>query len=114
MSTQEQTRTSTTTSSAPVEDPTAFVRRLPRGKYGGLVCTECNQEVHRDYNPDDTGFLSYKKEAWYCHGFCSQLEDYREHNAPYDNPAYRSQYAEVFSKYLKNEEGPAESVKITN
>lgn len=103
MSTQKQTSTSTNTSSTPVEDPTAFVRRLPRGKYGGLVCRECKQEVHKSYKPDDTGFLSYKKKAWYCHPFCNQLENFREHYAPYDNPSIRSQYTEIFSKYLKND-----------
>lgn len=76
-------------------------RSLPRGKHGGLVCAESGEEAHRDYNPEDTGYLSYKKQMWFVSPFNHHLHSWKNHIAPYDNPSSRANYQNIFKKYLE-------------
>ena len=77
-------------------------RMLPRGKNGGLVCAESGEEVHCDYNPEDTGFLSYKKQMWFASQFNHHLHSWKNHIAPYDNPSSRANYQNIFKKYVED------------
>lgn len=88
-------------------DATYFVHKLPRGKHGGLVCAETGEEVHRDYKPEETGFLSYKKQLWFSSPFNHSLHSWKNHLAPYDTPSARANYNSIFSKYT--EEKPSET-----
>lgn len=76
-------------------------RMLPRGKYGGLVCAESGEEVHGDYNPEDTGYLSYKKQMWFSSPFNHHLHSWKNHIAPYDTPSSRTNYQNIFKKYVE-------------
>lgn len=82
-------------------------RSLPRGKHGGLICAETGEEVHRDYSPEDTGFLSYKKQMWFSSRFNHNLHSWKNQLDPYDTPSARVNYNSIFSKYT--EEKPSET-----
>lgn len=85
-------------------DATSITNSLPRGKHGGLICAETGVEVHRDYKPNDTGFLSYQKGLWFSSPFNYHLHSWKNHLAPYNTPAARLQYQNIFSKYIETKE----------
>jgi hypothetical protein len=75
-------------------------RMLPRGKNGGLICAESGEEIHHSYNPEDTGFLSYKKKMWFTSQFNNHLHSWKNNLAPYDDPSTRVNYTKIFKKYV--------------
>lgn len=82
-----------------IKDPTWSSRNLPRGRNGGLICEETNEEFHSDYHPETTGFLSYRKQMWFSSTFYHNLHSWKSHISPYDKPETRSQFMSIFEKY---------------
>jgi hypothetical protein len=78
------------------EQPTATnYKHLRRGQHGGLICTTCNQEQHRDTTPETYGIYSNNYGRWFCSQF--HFQQYLCHNSlpPYNDPEQKRIFLEI-------------------